>query len=204
MSIEDAEDQLMKIFHRNGTELVKDAPHFDPVVSVRIASIPGRHQQAIRLITVLVQFRGVVVAIPQHEAHLCGNFAQQSRSRLAIGNIGGSQHGGDGKPDGRHDGNHMPFPAIDESTANPVSSNGLRGPWRCGAARLSRGASDARRLPWPVGWYYQWPLHVRSWSRAGSGRADTDPDSQFAQATCQGWLSSVVPRCGELGNVRAH
>ena len=35
MSIKDAEDQLMNIFHRNGTELVKDAPHFDPVVSVR-------------------------------------------------------------------------------------------------------------------------------------------------------------------------
>ena len=120
MSIKDAFEMLIKIFHRKGTELVKDAPHFDPVVSVRIASILGRHQQAIRLITVLVQFRGVVMAIPQHEAHLCGNFAQQRRSRLTIGNIGGSQHGGDGKPDGRHDGNHVQFPAIDESTASPM------------------------------------------------------------------------------------
>ena len=38
MSIKDAEDQLMQIFHRNGTELMENAPHLDPVVGVRVAS----------------------------------------------------------------------------------------------------------------------------------------------------------------------
>jgi len=38
MPIKDAKDQLMKVFHSKGTELVEDASHFDPVAGVRAAS----------------------------------------------------------------------------------------------------------------------------------------------------------------------
>jgi hypothetical protein len=48
MPIKDAFEMLMKIFHRNGTEFMEDASHFDPVVGVGIASILGHHQQPIR------------------------------------------------------------------------------------------------------------------------------------------------------------
>ena len=71
MPIKDAEDQLSKIFHGTGTELVEDASHFDPIVGVRIASIPGCHQQTICLLTDLVQVGGSVMAIPPaRSAHL--------------------------------------------------------------------------------------------------------------------------------------
>ena len=101
MPIKDAEDQLSKIFHGTGTELVEDASHFDPIVGVRIASIPGCHQQTICLLTDLVQVGGIVMAIPQHEAHICRHFAQQGRSRRTHGDSGGSQDSGDGKPNRR-------------------------------------------------------------------------------------------------------
>jgi hypothetical protein len=72
MPIKDAEDQLSKIIHGTGTELVEDASHFDPIVGVRIASIPGCHQQTICLLTDLVQVGGIVMAIPRpaRSAHL--------------------------------------------------------------------------------------------------------------------------------------
>jgi hypothetical protein len=43
------------------------------------------------------------MAITQDEADFGGNLAEQSGSRLAIGNIGGSEHSSNGKPDGRDD-----------------------------------------------------------------------------------------------------
>ena len=67
MPIKDAFEMLIKIFYRNGTELMEDAPHFNSVVGVRIASILGRHEKPIRLVTVLAQFGGIVMAITQHE-----------------------------------------------------------------------------------------------------------------------------------------
>ena len=100
MSIKDAEDQLIKIFHRNGAQLVKDASDFHPIIGVGIASILGRHQHTIGLRTGLAQFWGVGMAITQDETDFSGDFAQQSRSRFALGNIGGGQHRSDGKPDG--------------------------------------------------------------------------------------------------------
>ena len=67
MSIEDAFEVFIKIFHGNGAQLVKDAPDLDPIISVGIASILGRHEKPIRLVTVLAQFGGIVMAITQHE-----------------------------------------------------------------------------------------------------------------------------------------
>ena len=58
MPIKDALEMFMNIFHGNGTPFMKDASHFDPKVGVRIASILGRHEQAIRLVTGLVQVQG--------------------------------------------------------------------------------------------------------------------------------------------------
>ncbi len=76
MPIKDALEMLIKIYHSKGTQLMEDASHLDSIVGMRVASILGRHQQAVRLVTVLVEFRGVVMAIPQHETDFYGNFSQ--------------------------------------------------------------------------------------------------------------------------------
>ncbi len=46
---------------------MEDASHFDTIAGVRIASKWGRHEKPIRLVTVLAQFGGIVMAITQHE-----------------------------------------------------------------------------------------------------------------------------------------
>jgi hypothetical protein len=74
MPIKDALEMLMKMFHSTGTELMEDASHFDSIVGVRIAPIRGRNLQAICLLTVLVQFRGVAMPIPQHETNFGRDF----------------------------------------------------------------------------------------------------------------------------------
>jgi len=51
MPIKDAEDQLIKIFHRKGTELVKDASDFYPIIGMGIAPIAGGHEKTIILFT---------------------------------------------------------------------------------------------------------------------------------------------------------
>ena len=43
MPIKDALEMLIKIFHGNGPELMKDASHFDSIAGVRIASIVRGH-----------------------------------------------------------------------------------------------------------------------------------------------------------------
>ena len=82
MPIKNAFEMLIKIFHGKGTKLVKDASDFHAIISVGVVSILGGHQQPIRLLTVLVQFGRIVMAITQDEPHFGGTFAQQSRSRL--------------------------------------------------------------------------------------------------------------------------
>ena len=61
MSIKDAFEMLIKIFHRNGTELVKDTSDFHSVIGVGVASILGGHEQTVSLLTFLTQFRRVVI-----------------------------------------------------------------------------------------------------------------------------------------------
>ena len=99
MAIKDAFEMLIKIFHRDGTQFVKDPSHFDPLVGVRVASILGRHQQPVCLLTVLAQFRRVVMTVTQDETDFGGHFSQQIGRRVTIGDIGGSLHGSDRKPD---------------------------------------------------------------------------------------------------------
>src|SRR6266852_4294741 len=99
MPIKDAFEMFVKIFHRKGTQFVKDASHLDSIIGVGVASIRGGHQEPISLLAVLVQVRRVVMAITQNEADFGGNFAEQSGSRLAIGTICGSEHSSNGKPD---------------------------------------------------------------------------------------------------------
>ena len=113
MPIKDAFEMFMKIFHRDGTQFVKDAPDFDPIVGVGITSIFGRHEEPIGLVTVLVQFRGVVMTIPQHETHFGGHFAQEGRGRFTISDIGGSEQSREGKPDACDKGDDVQFPAVD-------------------------------------------------------------------------------------------
>ena len=126
MPIKDAFEVFIKNFHRNRTEFVKDPADFHSIIGMRVASILGGHQQPIGLRAVLAQVWRVVMAIAQHEADFGRNLAQQSGCRLAIGDIGGSQHRSNGKPDGGDDRNHVQFPARDESTASRIWSNGLR------------------------------------------------------------------------------
>ncbi len=81
MPIKDAFALLIKIFHRHGAELVKDVSDFHASIGLGVASIAGSRQQPIRMLTVLVQFRRIVMKITQDKTHVCGNFAQQNRSR---------------------------------------------------------------------------------------------------------------------------
>ena len=67
MPINDTFEMLMKIFHHNRMEHMEDASHFDTIAGVRIASIRGRHEKPIRLVTVLTHFGCSVKAITQHE-----------------------------------------------------------------------------------------------------------------------------------------
>ena len=165
---------------------MEDASHLDSSVSMRIASILSRHQQAVRLVTVLVEFRSVVMAIPQYETDFCGNFSQESRGRVTVRHIGRSQHRSERKPDGTDYGDHVQFPAIDESTASRTWSNGLRYQSRYGELPLSRGPSDARHRRGRVARYYRWRPHAPGFPRAGSGRADGDPDSQSVPVSFRG------------------
>jgi len=103
MPIKDAFEMLIEILHGNRTKLMEDPSYFDTVVGVGIASILGGHEHPISLLTVLMQFRRVVMAITQDETPFGRDFSQQFRSRFTICHIGWSQHGGEGKPDRRHD-----------------------------------------------------------------------------------------------------
>ena len=67
MPIKNAFEMLIKIFYGKGTELVKDASDFHAIISVGVVSIPGGQQQPICLLTVLVQFGRIVMAITQDE-----------------------------------------------------------------------------------------------------------------------------------------
>src|SRR5258708_28390416 len=91
MRIKDALEMLVKIFHRDGQQFVKDPADFHTIIGMRVASILGGHQQPIGLLTVLVQVWRVVMAIPQDEANFGRNLAQQSGRRLAIRAICGSE-----------------------------------------------------------------------------------------------------------------
>jgi len=82
MPIKDAFEVFIKIFHRDGTEFVKEASDFHAIIGVGIASILRGHQRPIRLVTVLVQVRGVVMEISQDETDIGRNFAQEIGSRL--------------------------------------------------------------------------------------------------------------------------
>lgn len=53
------------MFHRDGTELMKDTSDSHPIIGVGAASILGGHQQTVSSLTVLTQFRRVVMAITQ-------------------------------------------------------------------------------------------------------------------------------------------
>ncbi len=125
MSVKDAEDQFVKIFHGNGAQLVNDSSDFHSIIGVGIASILGRDQQPISLLTVLVQFWRGVMAIPQNETDFCEHFSQETRSRVTVCHVGGGQHRREREPDGTDHRDDVQFPTVDESTASPLWSNGL-------------------------------------------------------------------------------
>src|SRR5256885_9905656 len=101
MPIEDTFEMLMKIFHRNGTELVEDTSDFHPVIGVGVASILSGHEQTVSLLTVRTQFRRVGMKISQDKPNVCGTFSQQLRRRLTIGDSGGGQDGGSRETESR-------------------------------------------------------------------------------------------------------
>jgi hypothetical protein len=160
MPIKDAFEIFMKIFHRDGTQFMKEASDLDPRVGVGIPTILGRHEEPICLVTVLVQSRGVVMTIPKHEADFGGHFAQQSRGRLTVSDIGGSQQSSDREPDRGNDGDHMQFPSIDPAVParfGPVGFgiNRGMGDFPLLAMLLMPEASTGAQL------YYRWlpPAH---------------------------------------------
>ena len=126
MSVKDALEVFIKIFHGDGTELMKDASHLDAIIPMRIASIFGRYQQTVISLTEHMEFRGVVMAISQHEADFGGNFAQQIGGRLTISDIGRSEHCGHRKPDRRNHRNDMQFLAIDPTMPARLGPMGFR------------------------------------------------------------------------------
>src|SRR5260370_32649653 len=103
MPIKDAFEMLIEILHGNRTKLMEDPSYFDTVVGVGIASILGGHEHPISLLTDLMQFRRVVMAITQDETHFDRDFSQQFRSRFTICPIGGSNPRGLGGMDNRQD-----------------------------------------------------------------------------------------------------
>src|SRR5258706_10539838 len=147
MPIKDAFEMLIKIFDGKGTEFVKDPADFHAIISMRVPSILGGDQHPVIALAERMQVGRVVMAIPQHETDFGGHFAQQFRSRLTIGDIGWCQHGSDGKPDGCHHRDDVPFPAINESTTTPIWSNGPRYQWRYGGFPHRPAASDASPPP---------------------------------------------------------
>ncbi len=93
MSVKDAFEMFIKIFHRNGTQLMEDTSDLDPSIGVRVTSILGGHQQTVIALTELIEVRGVVMEITQDETDFGGSFAQEVRGGIAVGGIGGSQYG---------------------------------------------------------------------------------------------------------------
>ncbi len=63
MPIKDALEMPVTIFDRSGTQLVKDAPDFTPVIGMGIASILGGHEQSVGLLAGLVQIGRIVMAV---------------------------------------------------------------------------------------------------------------------------------------------
>jgi hypothetical protein len=57
VSIKDAFEVFMKMFHGTGTQLMKAASHFDPVISMGIASISGRNVQTVISLTEFMEVR---------------------------------------------------------------------------------------------------------------------------------------------------
>jgi hypothetical protein len=120
MSIKDALEVFVNMFHGDGAQCVKEASDFHSIIGVRVAPIRGGHQQTVIALADLMEFRRVGMAITQHEAHFGGHFAQQVRSWLIVSDSGWGKHSGKRKPDCRHNRNDVQFPARHESTANPM------------------------------------------------------------------------------------
>jgi hypothetical protein len=87
MSIKDAFEVFIKIFHDPGTQFVEDAAHLHPIIGVRIASVHISHQQTFIALTKGVQLRCVVVKVAEDETDLVRHFAQQFRRWVAIDDI---------------------------------------------------------------------------------------------------------------------
>jgi DDE superfamily endonuclease len=141
--------------------------------------------------------QGVVMAITQDETDVGGNFAQQSRSRFTLGNIGWGQQRSDGKPEPCDDGDDVQFPARDPTMParfGPVrfGLNGGMGDFAFLPRLLMPDASTPRERGALDG-----DRHGHGWPMAGSGRSDADPDSQSVLLAWQAGLSSAVPRCDE-------
>ena len=113
MPIKDAFEMLIKIFHRKGTELVKDASDFYPIIGMGIAPIAGGHEKTIILFTRAAQIRNIVMAVTQHEANTCGNFPQQGWCWVIISHIGDSHYRCYREPDCSDNGDEVQLPAID-------------------------------------------------------------------------------------------
>src|SRR5258708_8826269 len=143
MHIKDAFEMLRKIFNGGGVELVKEESDFHGICGMGLASILGGHEKPVRLVTVFVQFRGVVMAIPQHETDFGGDFAQQRalvHYRRHWPGSGQPQEETRWLPRRRPHAvsNHRP------SRASPIWSSGLPYQSRCGELPLALGASAAR------------------------------------------------------------
>ncbi len=71
---------------------MEDVPYFDSVISMGIASILADNQETIRLFAELLHIRDIIVAVAQNEQDLGGNFPQQLRGWITVGDLGRRQH----------------------------------------------------------------------------------------------------------------
>jgi hypothetical protein len=62
MLIKKAIEMFIKIYHGDGTELVKDAPKLDSIIGLGLTSILGRHQRTTISRTALMEIRSIVTS----------------------------------------------------------------------------------------------------------------------------------------------
>ena len=111
---ENSLELAIKVLDGMGAELMENATHLDPIVGMGIGGAFGGDQQPAVSFDQGGQGRVVVVLVAQNGRDLLRQRSQQHRGVLIVGDVGRSESGGHGQPDGVPDGDHqMQLPPID-------------------------------------------------------------------------------------------
>src|SRR4029077_9604068 len=68
LHVEDPLELPVEVLAAQRTQLVEDASHLHPIVGMRVAPVPCRHEDARAAGAQRADLRGVVVAVTEHEA----------------------------------------------------------------------------------------------------------------------------------------